>query len=180
MADSISSCVRIHADFSSPEARMKFVIHLAKQNVKYQTGGPFAAAVFDMDTQQLISMGVNIVVPSHNSSNHAEMVALTLAQQALQNYSLNDKSLPRCELVTSCEPCAMCFGAIPWSGIQHLSYGATASDAEKIGFDEGPKHPDWLAELEKRSITVSSEVLRDAAAQVLNDYRQQAGNIYNG
>jgi len=51
--DWVSTCVRIHGDFSSLESRMSFVIQLSKQNVKQQTGGPFAAAVFDMDNQQL-------------------------------------------------------------------------------------------------------------------------------
>ena len=166
----------MHADFSAPEGRMKFVIHLANQNVQHQTGGPFAAAIFDMDTGQLISVGVNIVVPSHNSCNHAEMVAISLAQQSLQTHHLHQQG--SFELVTSCEPCAMCFGAMPWSGIQHLSYAATADDAEAIGFDEGAKHPDWIAELEKRGIAVTQEVLRPQAVQVLQNYHKQAGNIY--
>jgi hypothetical protein len=33
----------------------------------------------------------------------------------------------------------MCFGAIPWSGRRRLVSGARSSDAEDIGFDEGPK-----------------------------------------
>jgi len=169
--------VRIHADFSTTEARMDFAILLAKKNVEFQTGGPFGAAIFDMDTHQLIAVGVNLVVPSHCSNNHAEMVAITLAQQTLKSHSLSSDSLPKCELVSSCEPCAMCFGAIPWSGIRHLSYGATAADAEAIGFDEGPKHPDWIRELEKRNIQVSKEVQREEAAAVLQSYQ---GKIYNG
>ncbi|HCS12210.1 MAG TPA: tRNA-specific adenosine deaminase, partial [Zetaproteobacteria bacterium] len=85
-----------------------------------------------------------------------------------------------CELVTSCEPCAMCFGAIPWSGIRRVVCGATAADAQRIGFDEGPRHPDWVAELEKRGIHVQTGVCRDAAARVLNDYQSAQGVIYNG
>jgi len=71
----------------------------------------------------------------------------------------------------------MCFGAIPWSGIRHLSYGATAADAEAIGFDEGSKHPDWISELEKRHIQVSKEVQREKSIAVLQSYQ---GKIYNG
>jgi len=156
---------------------MDFVIQLCKQNVKQQTGGPFAAAIFDMQSQQLLAVGVNIVVPSHNCTNHAEMTAIILAQQSLQTFNLSDKG--NFELLTSCEPCAMCFGALPWSGIQHLAYAATSADAEAIGFDEGAKHPDWINALQQRGITVSPEVLRDKAAAVLQQYARQSGIIYN-
>ena len=156
---------------------MDFVIQLCKQNVRQQTGGPFAAAMFDLKNQQLLSVGVNIVVPSHNCTNHAEMTAITLAQQSLQTFNLAEHG--DFKLLTSCEPCAMCFGAVPWSGIKHLAYAATSADAESIGFDEGAKHPDWINELEKRGIRVTPEILRDKAAEVLKDYQQQSGTIYN-
>ncbi|MDQ6977161.1 MAG: nucleoside deaminase [Ghiorsea sp.] len=175
--DWVSTCLRIHGDFSSLEARMDFVIQLSKQNVVKHTGGPFAAAIFDMDKRQLLSVGINIVVPSHNCTNHAEMVAIILAQQTLQTYNISEHG--SFELLTSCEPCAMCFGAMPWSGIQHLAYAATSADAETIGFDEGAKHSDWITELNKRNITVSQEILRDKASAVLQQYATQAGIIYN-
>lgn len=156
---------------------MDFVIQLCKQHVKQQTGGPFAAAIFDMKNQQLLSVGVNIVVPSHNCTNHAEMTAIILAQQALQTYDLSEHG--RFELLTSCEPCAMCFGAVPWSGIKHLAYAATSADAQAIGFDEGAKHPDWIAELHQRGITVSQEISRHKATDILQQYTEQSGIIYN-
>ncbi|HID37862.1 MAG TPA: nucleoside deaminase [Ghiorsea sp.] len=157
---------------------MGFTIKLAQQNIKQQTGGPFGAAIFDLKNHQLLAVGVNIVVPSHNSTNHAEMTAIILAQASLQTFNLAEHG--DFELLTSCEPCAMCFGAVPWSGIKHLAYAATSTDAESIGFDEGAKHPDWIAELKKRGINVTPEILRDKAAQVLKDYQQQSGTIYNG
>ena len=176
MGDWVSSCLRIHGDFSSLEARMDFVIQLSKQNVTQQTGGPFAAAIFDMDNQQLLSAGVNIVVPSHNCTNHAEMVAITLAQQSLETFNLGQHG--NFELLSSCEPCAMCFGALPWSGIKHLAYAATSADAQSIGFDEGAKHPHWIQELEQRELSVTPEIHRAQASSVLEQYQQQAGNIY--
>jgi tRNA(Arg) A34 adenosine deaminase TadA len=75
--------------FSSVEDRQRFVIDLARQNVQRQTGGPFAAAVFD-DDGRLIALGVNIVVISNCSVLHAEIVALILAQRALNRYDLSD------------------------------------------------------------------------------------------
>ncbi|MDX8383432.1 MAG: nucleoside deaminase, partial [Ghiorsea sp.] len=116
------------AAFPTRKSRMALAIALSEQNVKHPPGGPFGAAIFDSNSHQLVAVGVNLVVPSHCSVNHAEMVAITLAQQSLQTFSLHEKG--EFELFTSCEPCAMCFGAIPWSGIQHLACAAYASDAE--------------------------------------------------
>jgi len=168
--------VRIHTDFSSVEQRMAFVIHLAAQNVKQQTGGPFGAAIFDKDTQQLLSVGMNLVVAHHNSTHHAEMIAIMLAQQTLRTFNVSEHG--NFELVTSCEPCAMCFGALPWSGIRHVVCGATSADAERIGFDEGEKHPCWQQALEKRGITVQREVLRAQAALVLQNYSALKQIVY--
>ncbi|PIO88913.1 MAG: tRNA-specific adenosine deaminase [Zetaproteobacteria bacterium CG06_land_8_20_14_3_00_59_53] len=168
------------AGFATVGSRMKLVIDLSRLNVGQGTGGPFGAAVFDAGNGTLIAAGVNRVVPLNNSTAHAEMLAIAAAQQKLGCFDLGAKGMPDCELVTSCEPCAMCFGAIPWSGIRRVVCGATAADAQRIGFDEGPRHPDWVAELEKRGIHVQTGVCRDAAARVLNDYQSAQGVIYNG
>ena len=68
---------------------------------------------------------------------HAEMVAVSLAQSAIGNWNLG--STGDAQLVTSCEPCAMCFGAVPWSGVSSIIWGASKEDAEERGFDEGDK-----------------------------------------
>lgn len=162
------------------EERMRFVIELAHLNIEHQTGGPFGAAIFDMDTHQLIGAGVNLVVDSHCSMAHAEMAAIATAQQNLQNFDLGAPGMPRCELITSTEPCAMCFGALPWSGIRHLVCGARDADARAIGFDEGPKLPDWITALNERGISVVTDVCREEAAAVLQRYQALNGEIYNG
>jgi tRNA(Arg) A34 adenosine deaminase TadA len=83
------------------------------------------------------------------------------------------------QLITSCEPCAMCFGAVPWSGVTSIVCGARKEDAEAAGFDEGDKPDLWVASLQQRGIEVRQDVLRDEAAQVLRAYAAQAGLIYN-
>jgi len=162
------------------EARVRLVVELSRLNIEHGTGGPFAAAVFDMQSGMLIAAGVNRVVPLNSSIAHAEMLAIAGAQQRLGSFDLAAGGLPACELVSSCEPCAMCFGAIPWSGIRCLVCAASGEDAQRIGFDEGPKHPDWVGELEGRGIAVRCDVCRSEAAQVLDAYRALSGRIYNG
>jgi tRNA(Arg) A34 adenosine deaminase TadA len=67
------------------------------------------------------------------------MVAIMIAQKILGNFDLGDASVPAYELVTSTEPCAMCLGATPWSGVRGLVCGARDEDASAVGFDEGSK-----------------------------------------
>ena len=128
---------------------------------------------------KLISLGVNIVEASNCSVLHAEIVAIALAQKALGRYDLSDGGKEDYELVTSTEPCAMCFGAVPWSGVSTLVCGARDEDARSIGFDEGPKLADWVEALESRGITVVRDVLREEAAAVLREYAEGGGTIYN-
>ena len=163
--------------FESIESRMRFVIELARQNVQHRTGGPFGAAVFDHVSGQVLGLGVNLVEASNCSMAHAEMIAITLAQQTVGHYDLGAAGVY--ELATSVEPCAMCLGAIPWSGVRRVVCGAHGEDAAVIGFDEGAKPPDWVGELRKRGIEVIRDVLADEARAVLQQYAQTGGLIYN-
>ncbi len=165
--------------FPTLEARMDLVTTLSKLNIEQGTGGPFGAGIFRADTHQLVAPGVNLVMSSHSSMAHAEIVAIMIAQQLLGSHDLGATGLPPHELVTSCEPCAMCLGATCWSGVRHLVCGARGCDAEAIGFDEGPKPQNWLLALEQRGITVTIDIGRQKAAQVLKNYVEQNGEVYN-
>ena len=167
----------------TPEKRMDVAVGLSLENVKRkdasgQPGGPFGAVVFDEDGH-LVAPGINRVMAENNSVLHAEIVALMLAQKKLGTFDLSFGGTRSLELYTSTEPCAMCFGAVCWSGIGHLICGAAARDAEAVGFDEGPRHPDRIRELEARGIRVTEGLRRKAAAGVLHTYVAEGGIIYN-
>jgi len=164
----------------SVEERMRFVIRLSCLNVEHGSGGPFAAAVFEVESGLLVAAGVNRVVPLRCSAAHAEIVALSVAQQVVGSHDLGAPGLPEHELVSSTEPCAMCLGAIPWSGVRRLVCGARDEDARQVGMDEGDKPDDWEACLERRGIAVTRDVCRAEAADVLRAYRDAGGVIYNG
>ena len=164
--------------YATPEDRMRLVVELSRLNVEHETGGPFGAGVFD-DAGRLVAPGVNLVTSANSSILHAEMVAIALAQQALDRFDIGLGGTRPHELVASTEPCAMCFGAVPWSGVSSLVCGARGEDACAIGFDEGPKLPDWWRALEDRGIAVARDVLRDEAAAVLRWYARKGGAIYN-
>lgn len=175
----VSEAVDSKACYATTEAMMALAVRLASENVTHGTGGPFGAAVFDVERGRLVAAGVNLVETAHASWAHAEMVALALAQQTVGTYDLSAAGLPRCALVTSAEPCAMCLGAMPWSGVRLLVCGARDEDVRAIGFDEGQKPADWVPALEQRGIAVLRDVLRDQAVAALRAYVTQGGSIYN-
>jgi len=160
--------------------RMRLAITLSRENVQRRTGGPFGAAIFQRDTGALVSVGVNSVVRLSNCTLHAEMVAFMLAQQRVGSFTLAAPGMPAHELVTSCEPCAMCLGATLWSGVHRVVYGAAREDASRLNFEEGPVFPESYAYLEERGLAIARNVLRDEAREVLEMYRRQGGLIYNG
>ncbi len=161
------------------EDRMRLAVELSQESIHRGTGGPFGAAIFDRETNKLLAPGVNLVLSSGYSFAHAEMVAIMVAQQLVGDFDLGGEGQPSYELVASTEPCSMCFGAIPWSGVRHLVCGARGEDAEAVGFDEGTKPAEWVRSLEERGITVERDVLRDEAASVLREYAERGGEIYN-
>jgi len=164
------------AMLDTTEHRMQLAIALSAENVRRKTGGPFGAIVVQEGSGRLLGVGVNLVSRLQISSAHAEILALSLAQKALNTWDLS-AAVPT-QLVTSCEPCAMCFGAVPWSGVRSLICGARREDAEAAGFDEGDKPVNWTGALELRGIQVRRDVLRDLAIRVLQEYALGDGMIY--
>ena len=157
---------RVYPDAGS---RIALAIDLSRRNVQHRTGGPFGAAVFSRDGR-LLGVGVNRVVPTSCSAAHAEVLALASSQQRTQSYRLNAGG-SQITLATSSQPCAMCFGALLWAGIDELLIGATGEDVESLaGFDEGPLPADWAGELERRGIAVQQGLMRDHARDVLREY----------
>lgn len=167
-----------YSSFSSFEDKMSFVCSLARKNVLKRTGGPFGAGIFD-SSGNLVSAGINIVEYNNCSIFHAEMVAITLAQTKLGRFDISNGGKENFDLVSSTEPCAMCFGAVTWSGVKRLVCGARDADARAIGFDEGPKPENWKKELEKRNINVLVDILRPEAVDILSLYTTLGGTLYN-
>jgi len=164
-----------------PVRRLDLVLRLARRNFEEQSGGPFAAAVFRMDTWELIAAGVNRVVPSSCSAAHAEIVALTLAQQFYGTFDLGAANLPAHEIAVSWRPCAMCFGALPWSGVRSLLIAGSGDEMERLtGFDEGPIHPRWQDELAQRGIAVQHGPTQAEAVALFRDFAASGALVYNG
>lgn len=75
---------------------------------------------------QVIARGHNLTERLHDVTAHAEMQAITAATEYL-----GGKYLTECTLYVTVEPCIMCAGALGWSQIPRIVYGA---GDEKRGF----------------------------------------------
>src|SRR5919205_4398262 len=87
---------------------------------------------------KIIARGYNQVEKLNDCTAHAEIIALTSAF----NY-LGSKYLPEATIYVTVEPCVMCAGALYWSKIGRIVYGAPD---EKNGYlhitkDAWPFHP---------------------------------------
>jgi len=92
---------------------------------------------------RIIARGYNQVEKLNDSTAHAEIIALTAAFNFL-----GSKYLPEATLYVTVEPCVMCSGALYWSKISRVVYGA--SD-EKNGYrhttgSNSPFHPKTMVE----------------------------------
>jgi tRNA(Arg) A34 adenosine deaminase TadA len=175
----VDAVARSGQTYRSDDEKMTLVIRLARENVDRRAGGPFAAAVFELGSGRAVAAGVNSVTRLQNCVLHAEVMAIMLAQQRVRSFTLRAPGLPAHELVTSCEPCAMCLGATLWSGVSRLVMGAARADATAAGFDEGPVFAESYAYLAERGIITVRDVRRADATSVLEAYRDTGGPIYN-
>jgi tRNA(Arg) A34 adenosine deaminase TadA len=80
---------------------------------------PVGAVVVDPASGEVIAVGANQPIGTHDPTAHAEIVVLREAARKLGNYRLTDLTL-----VVTLEPCAMCAGAISHARIGRLVFGA--------------------------------------------------------
>lgn len=161
------------------EDRMDLVNALADRNWRAGNGGPFAAIVVESESGRLVSAGVNVVLSSGLSSQHAEVTAIGLAQTALGRWDLGASGADL-QLVVNWRPCVMCYGATMWSGVRSLVVAGDGPELEALsGFDEGPVVGDWIEQFEARGIRVVTDVRRDEAVRVFAAYGDADAVVYN-
>ncbi|MBI2301065.1 MAG: nucleoside deaminase [Armatimonadetes bacterium] len=84
-------------------AGMRLAIEVCRRGIA-AGNSPFGAAVVRGD--EVVAVAHNTVIPTLDSTAHAEVNAIRLACQAVQ-----DISLAGCTLYSTCEPCPMCLAA---------------------------------------------------------------------
>ena len=85
---------------------------------------------------RILAKAHNLTETLHDVTAHAEMQALTAASEAL-----GGKYLAQCPLYVTVEPCIMCAGAISWSQMGRVVYGAADPKRGFATFAPRALHP---------------------------------------
>ena len=91
---------------------------------------PFGALLVIAD--QVALTAENSVITDNNPTSHAET---NLIQKAIA--MLPKDVIARAELYTSCEPCAMCTGAIYWAGVRKIVFALSSEELAKVAGENG-------------------------------------------
>lgn len=136
------------------EHYMKLALQEAKE--AYRKGEIPVGAVLVMHNQ-ILAKAHNMVEVLNDSTAHAEILALTSAYQ-----HLGSKYVPEAILYVTLEPCLMCAGALYWSKIGTVVYGA---HDEKNGYQHccssNPFHP---------KTTLVGGILAEECARLMKDF----------
>ena len=92
-------------------------------------GGPFGAVITKKDGELVVSTCNHAL--DGNKLNHAEVYAITRAQEILGTRDLSD-----CVMYSSAEPCLMCATAISYANISKVYYAASFADSVPFGYDD--------------------------------------------
>ena len=108
--------------------------------------------------EKIIARGYNQVEKLNDATAHAEIIALTSAFNFL-----GSKYLPDATLYVTVEPCLMCCGAMYWSKLKRIVYGATdvKNGYKKTTGENWPFHP---------KTELVHGIMADECAQLMKDF----------
>ena len=105
---------------------------------------------------RIIARAHNLTETLHDVTAHAEMQAITAATNIMGGKYLKD-----CTLYVTLEPCIMCAGALGWSQISRIVYGASDPKRGYTTFSPNSLHP---------KTEVTSGILVDQALQLMQSF----------
>ena len=115
---------------------------------------PVGAVVVCRD--RVIARSHNLTEALNDVTAHAEMQAITAAADYLGAKYLND-----CTIYVTVEPCVMCAGAIAWSQMGHLVFGAADEKRGYQRFAPNALHP--------KTVVVQG-ILEEECASLMKDF----------
>ena len=136
-----------------------FMREALKEAEKAREAGEVPVGAVVVADNKIIARAHNLTERLNDVTAHAEMQAITAAANAIGGKYLTD-----CRLYVTLEPCTMCAGALGWSQISSIVYGA--SDIKR-GFsllDKNVLHP---------KTKVSGGILNEACGKILSDFFAQ-------
>jgi tRNA(adenine34) deaminase len=109
--------------------------------------------------EKIIGRGHNLTETLTDATAHAEMQAITAASAELGGKYLNE-----CTLYVTVEPCVMCAGAMAWSQLGRLVYGASDPKRGYMRFGDGLLHP---------RTTVTSGIMAEECGELVRNFFQK-------
>ena len=108
---------------------------------------------------RIIAKGHNMTERLNDPTAHAEMIAITAATEAVGGKYLND-----CTLYVTVEPCPMCAGALAWSQIGKVVYGASDPKRGFSRFSPSLMHP---------KTEIVSGIMADECGNIVSEFFQR-------
>ena len=108
---------------------------------------------------RIIAKGHNMTERLNDPTAHAEMIAITAATEAVGGKYLND-----CTLYVTVEPCPMCAGALAWSQIGKVVYGASYPKRGFSRFSPSLMHP---------KTEIVSGIMADECGNIVSEFFQR-------
>ena len=115
---------------------------------------PIGAIIVHKD--KIISRGYNQSQKLNDSTAHAEMIAITSAQNKIGSKYLNE-----CELYVTLEPCMMCSGAIYLSKISRVVYGLDDKEKGYLRLSKSKKN---------NNLIIESNILENESKELLDSF----------
>lgn len=134
---------------------------LQEAEIAFEKGEVPVGAVIVIDNR-VIARGHNLTETLNDVTAHAEMQAITAAANFL-----GGKYLKRCTLYVTLEPCQMCAGALYWSQIANIVYGARDEERGCIKLNT-KLHPKTV---------MKGGIMAEEASQLLKKFFIQKRNL---
>lgn len=144
---------KIKSEMTKDEKYMRMALNEARLALDKREV-PIGAVVVAGD--RVIGRGHNLVETLMDATAHAEMQAITAAMSTLGGKYLND-----CTLYVTVEPCVMCGGALAWSQIGRVVWGADDAKRGYTTLSERIMHP---------RTELTRGVLREECEALMNDF----------
>lgn len=137
------------------EKYMRLALHEAQRALE---AGEIPIGCVIVANGQVIGRGHNLTETLHDVTAHAEMQAITAAEE-----TISGKYLTGCTLYVTVEPCPMCAGAIGWSQLSRIVYGAPDTKRGYTLIAPKALHP---------KTKVTSHVLADECSALMQSFFQ--------
>ncbi|MDR2009384.1 MAG: nucleoside deaminase [Bacteroidales bacterium] len=134
----------------------KYMKQALMEAEKALSSGEIPVGAIIVCNERIIARGYNQTEMLNDVTAHAEIIALTSASNFL-----GSKYLKNCTLYVTLEPCVMCAGALSWSQIPAIAFGA---------YDEKKGYSKFNKDILHANTKITGGILKNECSQILKDF----------